>query len=245
MKFLFDDQILPTINEILRKASSADTVYLVSPYLKLNDRVRQAVEQAANNRADLVFITRRNVPDRSDDDIRWLLDRRVRVYELEFLHAKIFWSKSEAVVTSMNLHDASDRSSREIAITFEEQEKIEELRQVIESWKATAIELKPSQLATHPAQAEHRVMKPAAKTGEQSAVKTVAVTPQPSGKAKGFCIRCGEPKTFNPKSPLCKVCYDKWAVYKNDKYPEKFCHRCKRPSTTTINQPLCERCSPA
>ena len=80
MNIILDDEILPRVNRLLKLAQDADTIYLVTPYLKLNDRVRQAVEKAAQTRANLIVITRRNVADRSDDDIRWLLDKKVSVY---------------------------------------------------------------------------------------------------------------------------------------------------------------------
>ena len=40
----------------------------------------------------------------------------------------------------------------------------------------------------------------------------------------GFCIRCGDEINFNINRSLCSDCFESWADWGNEDYPENFCH---------------------
>ena len=42
----------------------------------------------------------------------------------------------------------------------------------------------------------------------------------------GYCIRCRKRIDFDLDRPLCNNCYQEWAQYGNDDYPENYCHIC-------------------
>ncbi|HYR10675.1 MAG TPA: hypothetical protein VEQ60_23055, partial [Longimicrobium sp.] len=54
--------------------------------------------------------------------------------------------------------------------------------------------------------------------------------------------RCGDGIRYQPWAPLCGGCYDSWAAWGNEDYPEKKCHRCAKPANVSKGKPLCPEC---
>jgi len=60
----------------------------------------------------------------------------------------------------------------------------------------------------------------------------------------GYCIGCRGKVVYDPRRPLCNICYKKWEVNtgKFRIYPQKYCHTCGEGWRTTINNPICSSC---
>jgi hypothetical protein len=126
---------------------------------------------------------------------------------------------------SMNLHNYSDKETREIALVINDSGYLKELEALADSWwdKAT---------------------RPTAKGQTHSPRVLSGSISEKRGKAdrRGFCVRCGKSKSYNPNYPLCDDCYSTWAKFKDEDYAENNCHGCGRPAQSSVARPLCRDC---
>jgi hypothetical protein len=58
----------------------------------------------------------------------------------------------------------------------------------------------------------------------------------------GICIRCAASIALNPDYPLCEECYEIWARYGDEEYPEEYCHACGEDRSVSYGRPLCKTC---
>ena len=231
MEIIADYDILSAILAVIDTSEDGTQLFLVTPYLDMNENVFRAVKRAIDSRKQVSVVIRRNVDKRPERDIKRLTDIGVKVYQTDNLHAKMYWSESAVIVTSMNLLQSSINNSLEIGLVFDERKYIKTFHEIIEEWISGAQQTSMDSTARHVS----------AQTPRRSPIDT----PQPSRyvRRSGFCIRCGKSKTYNPKYPLCDDCYDKWAQYKNKDYKEKACHGCGTAiPTASVARPLCTDC---
>ncbi|RPH93146.1 hypothetical protein EHM69_11060 [candidate division KSB1 bacterium] len=234
-EILFNDDILQAIKDILRESKPGETVYLVTPYIRLDTRIKEAIEEAVDvNKAEIVVLMRADA-DHSIDDVHWLLKKRVILRKVDKLHAKVYVSPSVALIASMNLHTFSGSESKETGVRFKDPTAIGSLRTQIEKWKSNSTDVDIMQLGIKP------TTPPKAPIAKSPTATPISAT-KASTSPKGFCIRCGKSKTYNTEYPLCDDCFPKWAQYKNDNYKEKHCHRCGKLSEVTKMHPLCTTC---
>lgn len=219
-----NDDILAIIKDVLREAETGEKVYLISPYWKLNVNFRESIIDALNRRVQLrCLIREREVL--KDEDQDFVETNRIDLRTLDHLHAKVYWSPSLAVVTSMNLHNYSDKETREIAVVIEEKGILDEVETIADSWWDKApryLDLKRPKATRKPTAQVHEKRSHVNRTG--------------------FCIRCGKPKTYSPSYPLCDVCFPIWAKYKDKDYIEKVCHGCGQAIQSSVAKPLCRDC---
>ena len=212
-------------------------LFIVTPYFKPWDRVARAIK-GARTRGAAVVVLLRGGEDRakSEDRIREFLPHGVVVTYLSRLHAKIYATESEVIVTSMNLYDSSALDSFEVAVRFSKEVDGDAygqvLLQVLELVGTAAAERKvestEGRAEAHPVDAM-LLGKPAAPAVARSS-------------ARGHCIRCGSPIALNPEKPLCADCFKSWARFSNPEYPEEHCHRCGKAAKTSVAKPLCRPC---
>lgn len=232
-EILFDDDVFYRIKSILKEATQAQDVFIVTPYVKLDTRTKDAFEEASDKNVRVTMLIRADA-DHPLEDINWLLRKRVILRKVDKLHAKIYLGASGGLVASMNLHSFSGQESKEAGVYFQDEDSLRKLRDRVNKWVGNSQEVDPVGVPAKP-QAQEKV--PAQQS--QVAAKTGTVS------TKGFCIRCGKPKTYNPKYPHCDDCFKKWAEYGNDTYPEKHCHRCGAQFKTTKKDPICRNCGVA
>ncbi|MBF8267097.1 MAG: hypothetical protein HW388_605 [Dehalococcoidia bacterium] len=225
-----DEEIEPRILAIIREAEKQ--VVLVTPYLALWGHAQAAMGLAVKKGIKVTVIIRREDKrnEKGKDAVAWLLKNGVDVMEVESLHAKIYMNEHALLVSSMNLTGYSVDNSLEIAVVVTNEHEQQRLRDYV----------------------NNRVMRMAKSLGKtgiaeslgKAFVKAIAnLEVAVSGpSAKGVCIRCGRPHLFDPSKPLCDGCYDSWAEYGNEEYPEHFCLRCGRPAEVTYAKPLCRSC---
>ena len=121
-----DDKVLP---EVLRIVTSANRgVTFVTPYLGLWVHLKNAIEEATGRGVSVTFIVR--AEERKQlQDLRWLREHKVRVYEVPNLHAKIYMNEKEVLVSSMNIYDSSALNSLEFAMLVRDDKDAKKLRE--------------------------------------------------------------------------------------------------------------------
>ncbi len=222
------NNLLAHVTRIIEEANHKEKVYLISPYLQLNTNIGDAIEKALKNGVDIRLIFRKGY-DLRDEERRFLINSSIQARELGHLHAKLYVSESEGLVTSLNLYNYSDKESRELGITVSDYKSVTKLQEIAEDWWEKADKVDRHSLLIGSSQ----MPKPESFTKKFETAKSVA----------GYCIRCGKPKSFNPKYPHCDDCYKKWAEYENPIYPEKHCHKCGASAKTSKKDPVCKKCA--
>ena len=199
--------------------NTKDRLILVSPYLQLNERVKEHIKNLNIQKKDIRIIYRENkLPT---DESNWIADQiGVRTFLCNNLHAKCYINDHEAIITSMNLYNFSQQNNNEIGV-YITKEADEEL------FNDTLKEIQ--RFLTISEEIRLTVQKVAPKV-TANAVKQTA----------GFCIRTGIPISFNIEKPMSHEAYRKWEEYSNEDYPEKYCHFSGEQSNggTSMKQPV-------
>lgn len=208
---------------------SQDTLILISPYLKINERLRQSLDDKDRMKIDIRVVYGKN--ELQPDQINWLKSlKSVRTSFCENLHAKCYLNESEAIVTSMNLYEFSQVNNQEMGIYVTKaddpqlyDEIYNEARRLIRISDEVRLSVE-------------KIVEAEVKTAERTGDKKAA-----NGE-KGVCIRCKKEIALNPSAPYCVECYKSWKKYENYSYQEKYCHICGKDNVSTINKPVCIDC---
>lgn len=242
------DHVYPDLIDLLQRAKRF--LLLVSPYWDLTDRLKAELERAEVRGVQLILIARggtdREAQEKKLHPIRQLVPRAPILF-VERLHAKIYLSESEAIVTSLNLVESSAVDSIEAGVRFtqsEHPEQYEKLRSFAE--RLIGMGTQDQQRSRPSPAAEPPRTRPAAEP-PRSRPATPRERPQEKPHAsrrrpQGHCIRCADDIDLNDERPLCGDCYAIWAEYKNPDYEERHCHACGRESATSMSKPLCRAC---
>ncbi len=199
-------------------ANAQQKLILISPYLKMNLKIRQIIEDKNRQKTvDIRIVYRENklLPEEQ----HWLkrLDF-IRTSFCENLHAKCYLNEKEAIIASLNLYDFSQINNIEMGvyITLKDDPELyrsieEEARRVISIAKEYKISITP--------------------------VDALPVE-------EGFCIRCSSHIKLDPEHPYCISDYQKWKKYADPKYEEKkgVCHICGKPHNASMERPACLDC---
>lgn len=112
-KFLDTTGVDFYLQNLIKEASVQ--LVLVSPYLQLNDRIRELLEDKNRMKIDVRIVYGK--VELRPDEITWLrgLDH-VRTSFCKNLHAKCYMSENGCIVTSMNLYEFSQVNNNEMGI---------------------------------------------------------------------------------------------------------------------------------
>jgi phosphatidylserine/phosphatidylglycerophosphate/cardiolipin synthase-like enzyme len=106
--------------------NSNDKLYLISPYLQLNNQLKLSLEDRHKFSIDIIIIYGK-VSDINPDDSTWLQSMPgIKLLFHKDLHAKCYFNENEAIITSMNLYMFSQQNNVEMGI-YISKEKDEEL----------------------------------------------------------------------------------------------------------------------
>ena len=213
--------------------NSEDKLYLISPYLQLNNQLKLSLEDRHKFSIDIIIIYGK-VSDINPDDSTWLQSMPgIKLLFHKDLHAKCYFNEKEAIVTSMNLYMFSQQNNVEMGI-YVSKEKDEEL------YKQIANEVDRIKRGS-----EHRtisVQKVEIKkhTSPKDKLEKKKETKKSSEKSNGYCIRTGVEIPFNIEKPMCYNAFKSWNKYGDPDYPEKFCHFSGEPShgKTCVSKPI-------
>ncbi len=125
------EDFFPFIEEILNISRKGEEVFLVTPWIRFDNKIRDAIKDARNRGARVTLLVRKARKKTTYEDRRFLVDNEIGVYEHESLHAKIYWCKYGALIGSINLYGTSDRSNLEIGVFLPRRRNIREVRKII------------------------------------------------------------------------------------------------------------------
>lgn len=112
-KFLNTSGTTYYLEELIKTAK--ERLYLISPYLKLNDRVKELLEDKNRMKIDVRLVYGKS--ELQPAETSWLkgLDY-VRTSYCDNLHAKCYISESACIITSLNLYAFSQVNNNEMGI---------------------------------------------------------------------------------------------------------------------------------
>ncbi|MCP4614570.1 MAG: hypothetical protein GY845_38305 [Planctomycetes bacterium] len=221
-KFLDTTGVSYHLQQVINNAN--EKLILISPYLKINDRLKQSLEDKDRLKIDIRLIYGKNELQPAENN--WLKSlRSVRSSFCQNLHAKCYLNENQAIITSMNLYEFSQVNNNEMGIFVIKDDDSELYGDIYdEAMRLVRIsdEIKIS------------VSKVPKNTASKSA--------KPSSNVSGFCIRCRTQIHLNPMAPYCKKCFNAWKKYENDEYEEKHCHICGKTNKSSLIKPSCYDC---
>jgi phosphatidylserine/phosphatidylglycerophosphate/cardiolipin synthase-like enzyme len=112
-KFLNTSATTYHLEELIKNAS--ERLFLISPFLKFNERIRELLEDKNRMKIDVRIIYGKN--ELQPEEIGWLksLDY-VRLSFCKNLHAKCYLNEQSAIITSMNLYEFSQVNNNEMGV---------------------------------------------------------------------------------------------------------------------------------
>ena len=128
-KFLNTSGTTYHLEELIKGAR--DKLILISPFLRLNDRIKELLEDKDRMKIDIRVVYGKN--ELHPAEIQWLNALRfVRTSYCRNLHAKCYLSESAAIVTSLNLYEFSQVNNNEMGILIARDEDADLYRDVVD-----------------------------------------------------------------------------------------------------------------
>ncbi|MFC2048042.1 phospholipase D family protein [Chloroflexota bacterium] len=221
-KFLDTAGITFYLQQIINNAN--ERLILISPYLKINDRIKSSLVDKDKFKIDIRLIYGKS--ELQPEERNWL--NRLQYVRTSFckdLHAKCYLNEKEVIVTSMNLYDFSQVNNYEMGIYIKKDEDTplyDEIYQEVSRLIRTSGDEITVTVSKTPST---RVQRPKSTQADN-----------------GYCIRCHTEIKLNPMIPYCRKCYGSWNEYKNDEFEEKCCHICGKQNKSTKLKPSCYGC---
>jgi len=206
--------------------NSNDKLYLISPYLQINNQIKLSLLDRIKFAIDIVIIYGKN--DDLKKESEWLNSvNGIKILFHQDLHAKCYLNENEAIITSMNLYMFSQQNNVEMGIYVsksEDKDLYEQIAKEVERIKRNSKYI--SQKNENP-----EVF------GSQKLSSTKNYI------SVGYCIRTGVKIPFNPEKPLIPEAFKAWNKYGDVNYPEKFCHYSGESSNgeTSVAKPILKK----
>ena len=209
------------IEELISKAQAR--VVLISPYLKWSRILFERLVEADGRGVQVVIVFGKK---ELEPEQRRRLDqlKNLSLYFCENLHAKCYFNEKQLIISSLNLHEFSERNNREMSVRV---------------WASDRV--------YKDASAEAQSIIQASKLDRGGAVSVVPETPLLSStklnsEASGRCIRCRKAIPRDADRPFCLECFSIWAGWENWDFEEQYCHLCGSDAVTSRRKPLCDDC---
>lgn len=112
-KFLDTTGVSYHLQQLINKAN--EKLVLISPFLKINERIKQSLEDKNRLKIDIRVVYGKN--ELQPDENNWLKSMSsIRSSFCKDLHAKCYLNETEAIITSMNLYEFSQVNNNEMGI---------------------------------------------------------------------------------------------------------------------------------
>ncbi len=129
MNIIGTTEISYEIEQMLKDAEKF--LILVTPYLKLNQRLKVKISDAFQNIDDVFVLYRDNQND--DSDIQWFTNfKNVEVFSIKNLHSKIYLNENSAIISSMNLYEYSQINNHEIGVKLDFKTNTDEYKRCLD-----------------------------------------------------------------------------------------------------------------
>ena len=121
-KFLNTSATNYFLEELIKAAK--DRLILISPYLKLNERIKELLEDKNRLKIDVRMVYGKN--ELQPEEINWLKELDyVRTSFCKNLHAKCYMNEETCIVTSLNLYEFSQVNNNEMGILIRRSQDLE------------------------------------------------------------------------------------------------------------------------
>ena len=128
-KFLNTSATNYFLEELIKGAR--DRLVLISPYLKLNDRIKELLEDKNRLKIDVRIVYGKN--ELHPEEINWLRELAfVRTSFCKNLHAKCYLNEELCIVTSLNLYEFSQINNNEMGVLITRSSDAELYRETYE-----------------------------------------------------------------------------------------------------------------
>lgn len=238
VKFLETTGVSYELTQLIK--NSNEKLWLISPYLQLNDQIKIHIKNRDNSNVDIRVIFREDGKINPDDMLFLQELTMSHIFACPNLHSKCYMNENTVIITSMNLYQYSQQNNKEMGIKIEKSEDPELYKEVNEEANSILSSSNPFQFEIKKKTDDSTLIK------RESEKKTSAKQSEArENKNIGYCIRCGEKIKFDPYHPLCDKCYQIWAKFGDKKYQEKYCHACGKnePShKSSYEKPICYSC---
>lgn len=118
-KFLNTSATSYFLEEIIKNAK--DRLILISPFLKLNDRIKELLEDKNRLKIDVRVVYGKN--ELQPDEIKWLNQLTyIRTSFCKNLHAKCYMNEELCIITSLNLYEFSQVNNNEMGVLINRSE---------------------------------------------------------------------------------------------------------------------------
>lgn len=221
-KFLDTTGISYHLEQAIKNAN--ERLVLISPYLKINDRIKELLEDKDRLKIDVRVIYGKN--ELQPEENNWLKSMNsIRTSFCKNLHAKCYMNEREALITSMNLYEFSQANNNEMGI-YVNKEDDEQLFTAIYTEATRLIRISE----------ELKVSVEKVKNTDNGFVQ------DKRENLEGHCIRCDKAIYLNPLVPYCKDCFNVWKKYEDYGYQENYCHICGKKEMSSMLKPTCYSC---
>ncbi|MBS9781297.1 MAG: phospholipase D family protein [Gammaproteobacteria bacterium] len=112
-KFLNTSGITYHLEELIK--NSSDRLILISPYLKLSERIKELLEDKNRLKIDIRIVYGKS--ELQPEEINWLKNLTfIRTSFCKNLHAKCYLNENECIITSLNLYEFSQINNNEMGV---------------------------------------------------------------------------------------------------------------------------------
>ncbi|MDM1248913.1 DNA repair protein [Acinetobacter sp. R933-2] len=110
------------LEELIKNAK--ERLILISPYLRLNDRIKELLEDKNRLKIDIRIVYGKS--DLHPDEIKWMqkLDY-IRVSFCKNLHAKCYLNEDHCIISSLNLYEFSQVNNNEMGILIQKDDDVD------------------------------------------------------------------------------------------------------------------------
>ena len=201
------------LEELIKNAK--ERLILISPYLRLNDRIKELLEDKDRLKIDVRIVYGKS--DLHPEEIKWIqkLDY-VRLSFCKNLHAKCYLNESECIISSLNLYEFSQVNNNEMGIliskyedddvfkdAYEEAQRIirisEEVRISLDEVRISLDEVKTDKVET---QTEHEIEQENVKFKKLTTAKLASKVGLKTPDLLEQLVNKGYPKLENDKQFL-------------------------------------------
>ncbi|MEY8198485.1 MAG: phospholipase D family protein [Colwellia sp.] len=128
-KFLNTSATNYYLEELIKSAS--DRLILISPFLKLNDRIKELLEDKNRLKIDVRIVYGKS--ELQPMEISWLNELSfIRTSFCKNLHAKCYINESSCIITSLNLYEFSQVNNNEMGVHVSREDDSEMYRSTYE-----------------------------------------------------------------------------------------------------------------
>jgi hypothetical protein len=243
VEFLDATQITSELKKLI--TNSKEMLFLITPYIKLSDRLKMILNAADSTpNIRITFICRKDASNNLED-LNFLQQKmkHAQIFECKNLHAKCYINENTAIIASMNLYQFSQEQSLEMGIKIDKNTDTDlavynHIMQEVMLIEGQSTKLQYRTIS------DEEPSNVKSKQSIESNKKTDTQKKSDTSKSitNGYCIRCRNQMELNPNKPLCSKCYPIWAKYSDKTYQEKYCHVCGKESKQSVEKSVCYTC---